>query len=218
MGSVILLKNGSPTLTFTPRAASAMIGKSVPTSTVKVKAVSIRLLSRNTVSREATLSSFPSLASASELPATSANDTSSVSAIATRKYIPIGPSPKACTDESTPERVRKVPRIVSANVATIRFRFHSLSIPRRSCTITECRKAVAVSHGMNDAFSTGSHAQYPPQPSTSYDHHIPAMIAAVRKAHAPNVQRRDRRIQSSVATSPAAIAPTAKANGTVSPT
>ena len=27
--------------------------------------------------------------------------------------------------------------------------------------------AVAGSHGMNDAFSTGSHAQYPPQPSTS---------------------------------------------------
>ena len=30
---------------------------------------------------------------------------------------------------------------------------------------------------MKDAFSTGSHAQYPPQPSTAYDHHIPAMIA-----------------------------------------
>jgi hypothetical protein len=29
------------------------------------------------------------------------------------------------------------------------------------------RNAVAVSHGMNEAFSTGSHAQYPPQPRTS---------------------------------------------------
>ena len=37
---------------------------------------------------------------------------------------------------------------------------------RRSCTITECSSAVAVSHGMNAAFSTGSQAQYPPQPRT----------------------------------------------------
>ena len=41
----------------------------------------------------------------------------------------------------------------------IRVRFQVLSIPRRSCTITECRKAVAVSQGRNDAFSTGSQAQ-----------------------------------------------------------
>ena len=56
--------------------------------------------------------------------------------------------------------------MVREKVASTRDRFQTRSIPRRSWTITECRKAVAVSHGRNDAFSTGSHAQYPPQPST----------------------------------------------------
>ena len=57
--------------------------------------------------------------------------------------------------------------MVSANVATSSDRFQTCSIPRRSCTITECRNAVAGSHGSSATFSTGSHAQYPPQPSTS---------------------------------------------------
>jgi hypothetical protein len=63
-------------------------------------------------------------------------------------------------------RVRNVPRTVSANVPTIRDRFQTFSIPRRSCTNTECRKAVPSSHGRSATFSTGSHAQYPPQPRT----------------------------------------------------
>ena len=37
--------------------------------------------------------------------------------------------------------------------------FQTFSIPRRSWTITECRNAVATSHGMKAAFSTGSQAQ-----------------------------------------------------------
>ena len=37
--------------------------------------------------------------------------------------------------------------------------FHTFSIPRFSCTMIECRNAVPASHGMSDAFSTGSHAQ-----------------------------------------------------------
>src|SRR5690606_739148 len=86
-------------------------------------------------------------------------------------------------------RVRKVPRIVRRNVDTINPRFQTLSMSRRSWTMTECRNAVAVSHGMNDAFSTGSHPQYPPHPSTSYAHHIPATIASERKLHAAIVQR-----------------------------
>ena len=72
---------------------------------------------------------------------------------------PISDSLKAWTESSTPDRVRNVPRIVSANVAHTSDRFQTRSIPRRSCTITECRKAVPVSHGRKLAFSTGSHAQ-----------------------------------------------------------
>ncbi len=46
---------------------------------------------------------------------------------------------KACTLWTTPERVRKVPRMVRAKVAHSRDRFQTRSIPRRSCTMTEWR-------------------------------------------------------------------------------
>ena len=49
---------------------------------------------------------------------------------------------------------------------------------------------MAVSHGRNAAFSTGSHPQKPPQPSTWYDHHAPSTIPTVRKPQANSVQRR----------------------------
>ncbi len=78
------------------------------------------------------------------------------------------------TDDRMLPRVRNVPRTVSANVPTISDRFQTFSIPRRSCTITECRNAVPVSHGSSATFSTGSHAQYPPHPSTPYDHSAPS--------------------------------------------
>ena len=50
---------------------------------------------------------------------------------------PIGDSVKACTESSTPDRVRNVPRIVNENVATSSDRFQTRSMARRSCTITE---------------------------------------------------------------------------------
>jgi len=47
----------------------------------------------------------------------------------------------------------------SQNVAKTSHIFHIFNIPRFSCIITECRKAVPVSQGMSDAFSTGSQPQ-----------------------------------------------------------
>ena len=73
--------------------------------------------------------------------------------------MPIEPCVKACTDAMTPERVRNVPNSVRLNVRITRLMFQSFSILRRSWIITECKKAVPVSHGMNAAFSTGSQAQ-----------------------------------------------------------
>ena len=46
---------------------------------------------------------------------------------------------KACTEVMTPERVRNVPRMVSANVAMDSERFQTRIRPRRSWTRTECR-------------------------------------------------------------------------------
>ena len=52
-----------------------------------------------------------------------------------------------------------VPKIVRKNVVMTSVTFQIRSMLRRSCTITECRNAVAVNHGRSAAFSTGSHAQ-----------------------------------------------------------
>ena len=46
---------------------------------------------------------------------------------------------KACTDSSTPDRVRKVPRMVRLKVAASSDRFQTRSMPRRSWTMTEWR-------------------------------------------------------------------------------
>jgi hypothetical protein len=59
---------------------------------------------------------------------------------------------------STPDRVRNVPNSESENARMTSSMFHTFSIPFFSCTITECKKAVAASHGISAAFSTGSQA------------------------------------------------------------
>ena len=66
---------------------------------------------------------------------------------------------KACTELTTPLRVRNVPRIHKRNVENTSQTFHTFIIPRFSCIITEWRNAVPVSHGISDAFSTGSQPQ-----------------------------------------------------------
>ena len=91
--------------------------------------------------------------------ARSPRDETSTKARNPRKYIPTGPDEKAWIEESTPERVRKVPKMVRLKAMMISSRFQVLSMPRRSCTCTECRNAVAGSQGMKAAFSTGSQAQ-----------------------------------------------------------
>ena len=74
-------------------------------------------------------------------------------------HAPILDCAKACTEATTPLRVRKVPRIESRNVTKISQMFQVFIMPRFSCIITECRKAVPLSHGSSEAFSTGSQPQ-----------------------------------------------------------
>ena len=87
-----------------------------------------------------------------------------------KKMSSAGPTPPSsvneCTDTSTPERVKKVPRMVRLNVARRSERFQTRSIARRCWTMAECKKAVAVNQGSKAEFSTGSQDQYPPQPRT----------------------------------------------------
>ncbi len=49
--------------------------------------------------------------------------------------------------------------MVRKKVVMTSVTFHTRSIPRRSCTITEWRNAVAVNQGSSPAFSTGSQPQ-----------------------------------------------------------
>ena len=61
---------------------------------------------------------------------------------ARKLHLSTGSLPKACTLWTMPERVRNVASMVSRKLVRSRNTFHTFSMPRRSCTITECRKAV----------------------------------------------------------------------------
>ena len=91
--------------------------------------------------------------------ATSAIDPAIIAAISSRNGTPRVLAPNAWIEFRTPLRTRNVPRIASTPVASTSETFQIRSIPRRSWIITECRNAVAVSHGISEAFSTGSHIQ-----------------------------------------------------------
>ena len=68
-------------------------------------------------------------------------------------------APKAWIDSRIPERTRNVPMIARIPVARTSETFQTRSMPRFSWIISEWRKAVPVSHGSSEAFSTGSQAQ-----------------------------------------------------------
>ena len=72
----------------------------------------------------------------------------------------------ACTEVSTPERTRNVPSSDSENATIASSTVQLLNVPRFSVTASEWMSAVPTSHGMNDAFSTGSQNHQPPQPSS----------------------------------------------------
>ena len=73
---------------------------------------------------------------------------------------------KACTEVSTPERTRKAPIIERVKAPMPSSTVQLARPPRFSVTAAECTSAVPISQGMKLAFSTGSHAHQPPQPSS----------------------------------------------------
>ena len=66
---------------------------------------------------------------------------------------------KAWTDVRIPERTRKVPTIDIENAMTASIIVHAFNAPRAASTLIEWSKAVAASHGISEAFSTGSQNQ-----------------------------------------------------------
>ena len=139
--------------------ASEIRGKNVPQKITTQRPTRSRLLTRKTASREASDSIRRSERMSSSRETISAAEPTMTTAISASSGPPTVEAPKAWIDSRIPERTRKVPSSASEKVATISDTFQTLSMPRFSWTITECRNAVPTSHGINDAFSTASHPQ-----------------------------------------------------------
>ncbi len=75
--------------------------------------------------------------------------------------------PKAWTEETAPERVRRVPTRAATLVPRARATVEARIRERCSSTMAAWSRAVAPSQGSRAAFSTGSQAQKPPQPSST---------------------------------------------------
>lgn len=71
-------------------------------------------------------------------------------------------SAKACTDDVAPDRVSAAPSDANRNGSTTVARAQPDALRRPACNAT-----VTAKNGSRAAFSTGSHAQYPPQPSSA---------------------------------------------------
>src|SRR5271170_4987269 len=189
IGMLMRLKNGASTLIFSPVTASEITGNNVPHSTAKQLATRIRLLNMKLDSRDITLSRRASDFRYFKRSRIKITVAAMPTARKITKYLPMGDCAKACTELTTPERVRNVPKIHRKKVPEIRTMFQTFIMPFFSCIITECRKAVAVIQGSSDAFSTGSQAQYPPHPSTAYAQPCPSRMPALWNSHVTMVQR-----------------------------
>src|SRR6202035_3235464 len=190
MGTLMRLKNGASTLIFSPVTASEITGKSVPHSTAKQLATRIRLLNMKLDSRDTTLSRRASLFRYFKRSRIRITVAAIPMARKITKYLPMGDCAKACTELTTPDRVRNVPKMHRKKVPEIKTMFQTFIMPFFSCIITEWRNAVAVIQGSSDAFSTGSQAQYPPQPSTAYAQPCPSRIPVLWNSQVTIVHRR----------------------------
>ena len=111
----------------------------MPSRTTKAKPTKRRLLARKAPSRLSGESMPPGERSRSPRQAMSPTPVTSTSPKKPSSRGPMVESEKECTDWMTPERVRKVPRMVRLKVAITRERFQMRSSPRRCWTITEWR-------------------------------------------------------------------------------
>ncbi len=165
-GVKAMLKNGGPTVSGRSKNISDTSGHIVPTNTTKADTASSTLFTTSALSRL----TMPKTPRASIVPARRAKRISAPP-MKTPRMIRMntprsGSLAKAWTDVRSPDRTMNVP-ISEKPKARIASRIvQALSASRFSTTMAECSSAAASSHGMNDAFSTGSQNQNPPQPSS----------------------------------------------------
>ena len=160
------LKKGTPTDSFRLKNNSATSGQIVPIKTTKHDTASSRLLATRADSRlRVEKTPFASILLARKANRVSAPPMKTPRII--RMKTPrSGSFAKACTEVRTPERTMKVPISENPKARMARRIVHAFRASRFSTTMAECSSAAEMSHGMNDAFSTGSQNQKPPQPSS----------------------------------------------------
>ncbi len=169
IGTNTALKYCGPTEILPRPKASRISGYRVPSSTVASAARSRTLPVSKAVSRD-TMPKSPAAATCLIAPARLAKRISEAPIRRQRKTRMnrprSGSSAKACTEDSTPERTRKVPTSESAKARSARKTVQTRRAPRRSVTTSEWTSAVPASQGNNEAFSLGSQNHQPPQPSS----------------------------------------------------
>src|SRR5580700_1166090 len=157
---------GGPTEILPMPSSSYASGESVPHSTSPATLTRITLFTSKKNSRENSWNP-PGAYSFGARHAYRLSEPPMVITRNARIYSPrVGSLAKECTDTSTPERTRKVPTRLKENAKIASSRVQLLKIPRFSVTLKEWISAVPTSHGMNEAFSTGSQNHQPPQPNS----------------------------------------------------
>ena len=127
---------------------------------------SMTLLNTSAPSRLVTAKRSPSLTVLARRPNSTSAAPMLIASSARMKLPRFGSTAKACTLVRMPERTRKVPIMLIEKATTPSITVHALRAFRDASTLHECNSAVAASHGIRLAFSTGSQNHQPPQPST----------------------------------------------------
>ena len=128
----------------------------------------------------------------------------------------LGSTAKACTLVRMPDRTRNVPIIDIENATTASITVHARNPSRVASTVTEWSSAVAASHGISDAFSTGPRTTSRP----SRDRNRPNRIRGdPQRQEDPRPQHQGRIARANAGpTSRVTSAPTANEKATDSPT
>ncbi|MNC05211.1 hypothetical protein D3C75_526760 [compost metagenome] len=162
----MVLKNGSPMEILPSPSCLCTSGSNVPSNTTSIAAINNTLLPSKNDSRDHKL--FPTR-DRTLLPFTAYSSSEPPITITRKARINMpraGSEANECTETSTPERTRKVPSRQSENAVIANNTVQALKLPRFSVTESEWINAVPASHGINEAFSTGSQNHQPPQPSS----------------------------------------------------
>src|SRR2546430_1221508 len=133
--------------------------------TVAQQVVKSRLLRTSAPSRETGAKRPPSFRPPARKAKSAKDPPIKITRIRRMKTPRVGSLAKAWTEVNTPERTRKVPTSDREKARIERKIVQILRASRFSITAVQCSSAVAASHGISDAFSTGSQNQKPPQPS-----------------------------------------------------